>query len=200
MQKAIPLTEGINPASKDLDTKSIAEIIEIMNNEDKKAVEAVYQVRDGIEKDEEARIKAKMRGQAMDSLIESNQFDVPQSMVNKQRDFLLEELKKKYKKAGREIDKEIQQGPALAEDLEKRALQQVKGAMILMEIANKEGLKVTDSDLDERFSSMASETNIDAAEVKSYYEKNKLMDAMRREILDDKIFDFVISRANVVEK
>ncbi len=50
MQKEIPLTEGINPASKDLDTRSIAEIIEIMNNEDKKAVEAVYQARDGIEK------------------------------------------------------------------------------------------------------------------------------------------------------
>ncbi|MEK6725942.1 MAG: trigger factor [Deltaproteobacteria bacterium] len=157
-------------------------------------------VRDGIEKDEEARIKAKMREQVMDSLIATNQFDVPQSMVSKQRDFLLEELKKKYKRAGREIDKEIQQGPALAEDLEKRALQQVKGAMILMEIANKEGLKVTDSDLDERFSYMAAETNIDVAEVKSYYEKNKLMDAIRREILDDKIFDFVTSRANVVEK
>src|SRR3990172_4625056 len=57
MQKAIPLTEGINPASKDLDTKSIAEIIEIMNNEDKKAVEAVYQVRDGIEKAIEAAVE-----------------------------------------------------------------------------------------------------------------------------------------------
>ena len=50
MQKGIPLTEGINPASKDLDVKSIAEIIEIMNNEDRRAVEAVSQAREQIEK------------------------------------------------------------------------------------------------------------------------------------------------------
>jgi len=50
MQKGIPLTEGINPASRDLDMKSIAEIIEIMNNEDRLAVEAVSQAREQIEK------------------------------------------------------------------------------------------------------------------------------------------------------
>lgn len=57
MQKEIPLTEGINPASRDLDMKSIAEIIEIMNNEDKRAVEAVYQVREGIEKAVKAAVE-----------------------------------------------------------------------------------------------------------------------------------------------
>lgn len=57
MQKEIPLTEGINPASRDLDMKSIAEIIEIMNNEDKRAVEAVYQVRERIEKAIEAAVE-----------------------------------------------------------------------------------------------------------------------------------------------
>lgn len=50
MQKGIPLTEGINPASRDLDMKSIAEIIEIMNNEDRRAVEAVSQASERIEK------------------------------------------------------------------------------------------------------------------------------------------------------
>jgi len=48
--QGIPLTEEINPASKDLDIKSIAEIIEIMNNEDRLAVEAVSQAREQIEK------------------------------------------------------------------------------------------------------------------------------------------------------
>lgn len=153
------------------------------------------QVKNGIQKDEEARIKAKMREQAMDALIQCNQFDVPQSMVKKQKDFLLGELKKKYDRAGLEIDKEIEQGGGLADDLEKRAVEQVKGALILMEIAKKEGLKVTGSELDERLNSIATDANIDVATVKSYYEKNKLMDLLRREILDDKIFDLVISRS-----
>lgn len=157
-------------------------------------------VREAIEKEEDARIKADMREQAMAYLVGANQFDVPQSMVNKQRDFLIEELKKKYKQAGLELNKDLQQGEVMAGDLENRALLQVKGAMILTEIARKEDLKVTDSDLTERLKSIATDANMDVDTVKGYYEKNKLMDAIRREILDDKLFDIIVSRAKVVEK
>lgn len=53
----IPLTESINPASKDLDTKSIAEIIEIMSNEDRRVVEAVHQASEQIERAVDAVVK-----------------------------------------------------------------------------------------------------------------------------------------------
>lgn len=43
MQNKLPLTEGLNPASKDLDARSVADIIEIMNSEDRKAVDAVHE-------------------------------------------------------------------------------------------------------------------------------------------------------------
>lgn len=62
MQKNIPLTEGINPASRDLDTRAITEIIEIMNNEDRRAVEAVYQARKQIEKAIEAAVETFSNG------------------------------------------------------------------------------------------------------------------------------------------
>lgn len=156
-------------------------------------------LKEGIEKEEAARIKGEMRDQVMKELIEANQFEVPQSMVKKQRDYLIEDLKKKYGRAGLDMDKEIEQGGNLAIELDKRALEQVKGALILMEIAKKEGLKVTDNDLDERLNSMATDAHVDVSAVRGYYEKNKLMDAVRREILDDKIFDLVVSKAVVVE-
>jgi len=157
-------------------------------------------VRKGMERDEEAKIKAGMKEDVMDLLIEGNSFEVPPSMVKKQKDYLMEDIKKKYGKSGVDIDKEIEKGGGLADDLEKRALKQVKGALILMEIAKKEGLRVTDGELEERFNSMAAEAHVDVAALRGYYEKNKLTDAVRREILDDKIFDLVISRAEVVEK
>lgn len=57
MRRDLPLTEGINPASKDLDTRSISEIIGIMHNEDRRAVDAVYQAREQIEKAIEAAVE-----------------------------------------------------------------------------------------------------------------------------------------------
>ena len=41
--KEIPVTEQRNPASYQIDTKSTAEILTIINNEDKKVPEAVSQ-------------------------------------------------------------------------------------------------------------------------------------------------------------
>jgi len=62
MQKELPHTEGTNPASKDLDTRSIAEIIEIMNLEDRKVVDAVAQARGQIEKAIEAVVETFNKG------------------------------------------------------------------------------------------------------------------------------------------
>ena len=152
-------------------------------------------VRKGMERDEEAKIKAGMKEDVMDLLIEGNSFEVPPSMVKKQKDYLMEDIKKKYGKSGIDIDKEIEKG---GDDLEKRALKQVKGALILMEIARKEGLRA-DGELEERLNFMAAEAHVDVAALRGYYEKNKLMDGVSREILDDKIFDLIISKAKVVE-
>jgi trigger factor len=157
-------------------------------------------VRKGIEREEEAKVKAKMREQVIDALIEANPFEVPQSMVKKQKDYLISDLKNRYGRSGVDIEKEIEKGGSLAGDLEERALGQVKTALILAEVAKKEGLRVTEGELDERLISMAVEARMDAATLRSYYEKGKLLDALRREILDDKVFDLILSKANVIEK
>lgn len=155
-------------------------------------------IRSDMEREKEAEAKGKMKDRIIDTLIEGNPFEAPQSMVKKQKDFLIDDLRKKYGRAGLEIDKEIEKGEA-ADNLEKAALKQVKGAMIISEIAKKEGIKVGEAEVNEKLGSIAAEHHVDLAALRSYYEKNKLLEPLRRQILEDKVFDAVISKANVVE-
>lgn len=156
-------------------------------------------VRSGMEKEEDIKLRNKMRDRIVEALIEINPIEVPQSMVKRQKDYLVSDLKNKYGQSGANIDNEIEKDARLAENLEKNALSQVKGAMLLMGIANKEGLNVSDSELDERLNILAAEANMEVATLRAYYEKHKVLEAIRREVLNDKIFDFVMSKAKVVE-
>lgn len=156
-------------------------------------------IRKGMEREAALVARNKMRVQVIDALIEKNPLDVPREMLEKHKERLLEDLKKKYTGSGIDVDAAIKNNSGIMENLEKTALAQIKGVQLLMAIARKEGVKVSDSELEERFKSMAEEFNADIAAMKGYYEKNKLMDILRREILEDKVYDFIISKANVVE-
>lgn len=157
------------------------------------------EVRRGMEKEAALAVRNKMRVQALNALIEKNPLDVPREMLEKHKESLLEDLKKKYAGAGIGFDAEAEKNSGIMDSIEKTALAQIKGVQILMTIARKEGIKVGDNEIEERFKSMAEEFNADIAAMKGYYEKNKLMDVLRREILEDKVYDFIISKASVVE-
>ncbi|MEK7850338.1 MAG: trigger factor [Deltaproteobacteria bacterium] len=157
------------------------------------------EVRKGMEKEAAIVARNKMRVQAVNALIEKNPLDVPRAMLEKHKESLLGDLKKKYTGAGIDFDAEAEKNSGIMDNIEKTALAQIKGVQILMTIARKEGIKVGDNELEERLRTMAEEFNADVAAMKGYYEKNKLMDTLRREILEDKVYDFIISKANVVE-
>lgn len=155
-------------------------------------------IRKEIEKEKAAEVRGKMKDRIVDALIEGNAFDIPPSMLGKQIDLLKDDMKRKYGRAGVDIDKELEKSEVM-ENLKKAALKQVKGYLLLAAVAKKEGVKVSEKGVDERLSSVAASSNIDVSVVKGYYEKNKLIESLRMEILEDKVFDIIIGKANVVE-
>lgn len=156
-------------------------------------------VRKGMEREVALVARNKMRVQVITALIEKNPFDVPREMLERHKERLLEDLKKKYTGTGIDVGAVLEKDSSIMDNIEKTALAQIKGVQLLMTIARKEGIKVGDSEVEERLKSMAEEFNVDIADLKEYYAKNKLMDVLKREILEDKVYDFIIGKANVVE-
>jgi trigger factor len=73
-----------------------------------------------------------------------------------------------------------------------KAENQVKGALLLDALAEKEGIKVEDEQLDEKIREIASERGIDYEYLKQFYENNKnAAENMKGQLREDRIFSLL---------
>jgi trigger factor len=84
--------------------------------------------------------------------------------------------------------------------MRQKALKNVQAALIIDVIGKKEGILVTDAELDQRINLLAQRLSATPEAVKSFYTyKEGSMDSLRHSIYEDKVLDFLLSKA-VIEK
>jgi trigger factor len=171
--------EGVAGRALDVTVKVISiQATEIPELTDALAEELGYQggaeglrlaLRSEVAEGREEAARNQARANALQVLIEHNAFDVPQGMVDEQLKALMEELKLQAAYRG-EDPRSISFTEAQVADLRVRAEFAVKGGLILEYVASKEGLEVTDADLEAKYqgssatsSEMVSRTSFAAA-------------------------------------
>jgi trigger factor len=95
----------------------------------------------------------------------------------------------------RQIDEE-----ALKERMRPDAAETVKAALLLEAIAKKETVEVTDADVEKKLAEIAAARSQNLARVRSEYEKEGHLAALRARIREDKTLDLLMSKANIVLK
>lgn len=153
-----------------------------------------------LEKQETERIENELKERVIQSLIEKNPLDIPQSMVKRQLDHMLENLKNRLK--GQRMSIEMM---GLDEDgfrlrFRDSAEDKVKGGLLLMALVEKEDISVSDEDLSERYELIAAGNPDMLGRIKEYYASNKnAQHALISEIKEDKAIRFLLDNAVVTE-
>lgn len=150
-----------------------------------------------LETEENRRQNGEVERQIVDSLLDSNKFDVPQSIVSQQKRYLIEKMSNYMKSqgAGEEfIEKQI-------ESTDKKYLQEaeknVRLSYILNSICVEEKIEVSDSDLEEAKKKMLDANSARKEDVEIYFKKNKTN--ILSSIKEDKIFKFLVDNAKITE-
>jgi trigger factor len=156
-------------------------------------------VGDDIETEKQGEINREMERQILDALIEKYPFEVPESMVDKQVDALIRELKLNLAYQGVEFKTSGLNEGKLKEDYRERAIRDVKSAILLNKIAESENFQVTKKEIGKRFEEIASKTNRTKSQVEAYYVKNNLIDSLKTQLLEEKTLRFVRERAEVTD-
>ncbi len=80
-----------------------------------------------------------------------------------------------------------------------QALRNVKASIVLGEIAKKEGITVTEEDINDNLSTIAASYNVPTEQVREIYQKNNLLDALEANLAEQKVIDFIIENAEIEE-
>ena len=149
-----------------------------------------------LKEDAERRAEAEVRGQLLDQILEANAFEVPDSMVERYTDFMLRIPQDQKREVSPE---EAEQMAKIRESVRPQSEWSIKRMLVVDHLAEREGLGATQDEIDARIEELAEKHGQSPSEIYIQLEKSGQLETLEREIMEDKVFDFLKSQNTVTE-
>jgi len=167
------------------------EFISQFGDEYKSVDDFKQKVREQLEKELEEKKRRILIDKALDKLREINKFEYPEVLLEKQIEFLKETYR--LPKDKELLDEEY-------EKLREIADKQIRNAIIINKIIEKENIQLETKDIEDKFKKIADMFNLDVERVKEFYYKrpndyNRLLD----DLINDKAINFILEHIKVKE-
>ena len=183
-------TKPVRVALQDVKRKLLPELDDAFAREvgDFESLEALKTaVRRDLESHAERESDAAVRQQLIDQIVQANSFDVPPSWVSQ----LIDGYMKAYQIPDEERDRFTAEFRPVAE-------RQVRRDLIIDTLAERENLKASEADIDERVADVARKRNAEPGQVYASLQKAGRLQEIERAITEEKVFKWLLDR-NTVE-
>ncbi|HPC04423.1 MAG TPA: trigger factor [Syntrophales bacterium] len=144
------------------------------------------------------RVREDMRREIVNRLIEKNDVPVPNVYVEREKRFIMTDAVEKMTGGGVPREQAIGVVSNLHEEYGKQALRMVKATLVLRKVAEKEGIRVEDGDVEAKLRDLSERYGRDYESVRASFEKNEnLMTRLADELHEQKTIDFLEGKANI---
>jgi trigger factor len=185
---------------KGLRTKKLPEINEefVKNFERYDSLEALMaDVRKSLEEEKQHKVDADLEMQISDKLLAGNEFDVPESFVERQVYYMVSDTQRRMAARGMDPKKAMDFSLKMKDQFREEAAKIVKTMLLLKGIAEKENLTVDEAKVEERIREIATQKGETVESMKKSLEKDDMLDSIRSEILNRQTYEFLESKASV---
>ncbi|MBU3825057.1 MAG: trigger factor [Candidatus Oceanisphaera merdipullorum] len=153
------------------------------------------EVRKNMDRELAQALKASVKEQVINGLLEQNPVDVPQSLINNEIETLRKQAMQRF---GGLDQKNAPQLPA--ELFQEQAERRVRVGLLLGEVIKKNEIKADDAKVQQIITDMSSAYE-DPSEVIAYYNENpELLENVRNLAIEDQAIEFILSQAKVSDK
>lgn len=155
-----------------------------------------------LEEENVARVNSAFRGLIIEKLLERNVFEVPQAFVNRQVSYMIEDTQRRLTVHGMKRDETPERYKEFYDRYKDDAAKIVRTALLLKNIGEKESMSVSDQEIEEKIRELAQLRGQNYDSLKESLESGNMIEDIRNEILNTKIFGFIEDKAKVetVEK
>ncbi|MBC75318.1 MAG: trigger factor [Halobacteriovoraceae bacterium] len=154
--------------------------------------------RERLQNQKKREVQAKLQEQILEKLIEENDFDVPNALIEQQKQAVREDLGNNLKQQGFNDEMVKTYFEKWDEDVTQKATFQVKSGLILDKISKKYEVEATDADLDAKIQEMADQSGMEKAQLEQYYKSNEqIKQNLLYAIREEKTFEKLIQDMKV---
>lgn len=129
------------------------------------------------------------------ALVNQNPVEAPPTLVQQQMQVTLQELRQQARRTGQNL----QMSNELERQLQVDSDVKVRAGLLMAEIAKKNNVIVNDDDLEKGLAELAKETGKNIARLRAEYREPQRRQMLIGMILEDKVLDLLIAKANVKE-
>lgn len=152
------------------------------------------------EQQELERIKTELKVRVIDALIEKNPLEVPDSMVRRQVEFMLENMKERLKSQRLSLEMMGLDEESFKLRYWDEATQKVKGGLLVMALVERENIAVTDEDMEARFAQIAAGNEEMVARIREFYAgQANARNSLVAELKEEKAIAYLLEQAKISE-
>jgi len=153
-----------------------------------------------IEKAKKEQTQKIQKDEILESLTGSHDFDIPESMLERELTAMVHEAKTLKKSDKSDTRLATEDEAALRDELKPDAIKNVRAMILLSVIGEKEGVTVTDEELKEKILEISQQLSMTPESlIKIYAQRDGSLEGLRNNIHEQKVLGLLLSRA-VIEK
>ena len=168
---------------------------------DYKTLEAFRsKIRGDLEKHKQENAQEQMREKLLEWLEDNNQFELPESLVERQLQIRVQRLIRDLSRQGINPQRLDVDWSKIREDQQQQAVRDVKGSLILEYISDKENIAVSDEEIQAEIEKIAAETNRPLEKVREVLSRDSGLERLRGQIRNKKTLDLLQENARVSQQ
>lgn len=154
-------------------------------------------IAESVTKEKEQAVKEQRRRAALDGLLALNEVAAPTSMVESEIDSALKEYARHMTRQGVDLKDAKIDWNEMRKDARPSAERRVKEYLLLDAVGEKEGVAVTDTELDAEIKRRAEAMGMSFTDLKGALTKAGRLEGVREELRIDRVVDFLVDEAVV---
>jgi trigger factor len=158
-------------------------------------------VAETIEKQEKDRVERDFKDSVVKMLVDKNDFELPEAMIDRQLSSMLENTKQRLQYQRMTLEMMGLDESSYKVQFRPVAAGQVKGALLLHELATKAGIEIAEGDIDAQLRKISDESGQDYDRISKYYlQSDEAKQGLEEQIREEKVVALITSKAIITEK
>src|SRR5215467_5604973 len=154
-------------------------------------------IREDLAKHKRDHAQEQMREKMLEWLEDNNEFEIPQSLVERQLQIRVQRLLRDLSRQGINPQRLDVDWAKIREDQHHQAVRDVKGSLILDYISEKENIDVGDDEIEAEIDKIATETNRPKEKVREVLSRDSGLERLRGQIRNKKTLDLLQEKARI---
>jgi len=161
-------------------------------------------IRERLAEADKKRIDGELRGQLLKEIVARNEFPIAPALIDRYAGSMVNRALQQLMMAGIDVQSGLESGALDHEkmkvEVRTEAEAEARSAILLQAIAEREGIAVSDADLQKRIAELAAARSENAKKLRGDLERDGQLGPLRQQLLEQKTLDMLIAQAKIADE